>query len=142
MPRELTSAEVDDLLSRDVVARLASIDDNGYPHVTPIWFLWHQGRFFMTSYSTRAHVQRCIKNPRAGLVIDVEDPLRQDGERPNRQVRVIGNATVAEDHSYAWTRRIRGRYIGDVDESPNQQPARQRSVIELRPVSVVAVASV
>ena len=38
MVRQLVNDEIDDLLSLGVVARLATIDTAGYPHVTPIWF--------------------------------------------------------------------------------------------------------
>lgn len=36
----LTPDQVDDLLGRDVVAHLATLDADGYPHVTPLWFIW------------------------------------------------------------------------------------------------------
>jgi nitroimidazol reductase NimA-like FMN-containing flavoprotein (pyridoxamine 5'-phosphate oxidase superfamily) len=37
MVRPLTEEEIDGLLARDVVARVATIDASGYPHVTPLW---------------------------------------------------------------------------------------------------------
>ncbi|MDE1673218.1 pyridoxamine 5'-phosphate oxidase family protein [Nocardia gipuzkoensis] len=93
--RTLRESEITDLLTRDVVAHLATIDTAGYPHITPLWFLWLDGRFYLTSYADRPHLERMRSNPRVGLVIDVEDALRADGERPNRQVRVIGTASLA-----------------------------------------------
>ena len=39
MPRPLNDEEIADLLTSDTVARLATIDANGYPRVTPLWFL-------------------------------------------------------------------------------------------------------
>jgi nitroimidazol reductase NimA-like FMN-containing flavoprotein (pyridoxamine 5'-phosphate oxidase superfamily) len=38
--RPLREEEIAGLLARDVVARVATIDADGYPHVTPLWFLW------------------------------------------------------------------------------------------------------
>ena len=67
----------------------ATIDRDGYPHVTPIWFIWQDGRFYLTSYSTRPHVRRCIENPRCGLVVDSEYRSRSDCERPYRDRSVI-----------------------------------------------------
>lgn len=117
--RRLERPEIDALLNLDVVARLATIDSDGYPHVTPIWFLWESGRFHLTSFSTRPHLRRIARNPKVGLVIDIEGELRTDGERPNRQVRVIGDASIAERA---------------VDQ--------QRSLIVVTPRDIVGVASV
>lgn len=37
--RRLDAAEIEELLSRDLVAHLATVDADGYPHVVPLWFL-------------------------------------------------------------------------------------------------------
>lgn len=143
VPRQLTIAEIAALLQGDLVARLATIDSDGYPHVTPIWFVWRDGSFFLTSHSTRPHVRRCTQNPRVGLGIDVEQPLRADGERPNQQVRVVGEATVTDDHDRQWTNLIRRRYTGADSAGPVcDVGAAARSVIQVRPSGMVAVASV
>lgn len=144
MVRSLQNAEIAELLDADVVARLATIDVDGYPHVTPIWFLWVAGAFYLTSYTDRPHLQRIRTNPRVGLVVDVEDELRADGERPNRQVRVIGNATLSVDTSSIWTQRIRRKYI-DHTVAPgaaHSNPVRERVLITVLPHDVTAVASI
>jgi Pyridoxamine 5'-phosphate oxidase len=142
VPRQLTAAEIETLLQRDLVARFATTDRDGYPHVTPIWFVWQDGRFYLTSYSNRPHVRRCIENPRCGLVVDSEECLRSDGERPNRQVRVIADAVVRPDRDRRWTALIRRRYVSNVGSPLDRWPDRDRSVIELHPKKMVAVASV
>ncbi|MCC3331050.1 pyridoxamine 5'-phosphate oxidase family protein [Nocardia abscessus] len=142
--RPLRESEIADLLTRDVVAHLATIDSAGYPHITPLWFLWLDGRFYLTSYADRPHLERIRSNPRVGLVLDVEDALRADGERPNRQVRVIGTASLALDPACAWTERIRTKYISD-DIAPGvaqRDLERARVVITVVPSQITAVASV
>ncbi|MGW5106724.1 pyridoxamine 5'-phosphate oxidase family protein [Nocardia sp. NPDC004123] len=142
--RSLESPEVGELLSLNVVAHLATVDAEGYPHVTPIWFLWSDGVFVLTSYSGRPHLGRIMRNPKVGLVIDVEGALRTDGERPNRQVRVIGDAKVSNDSNAFWTHRIRAKYI-DVSTAPGAVgwvPDRQRMLITITPRKITAVASV
>ncbi|MGY2023850.1 pyridoxamine 5'-phosphate oxidase family protein [Nocardia gipuzkoensis] len=142
--RTLRESEITDLLTRDVVAHLATIDTAGYPHITPLWFLWLDGRFYLTSYADRPHLERMRSNPRVGLVIDVEDALRADGERPNRQVRVIGTASLAPDPAGTWTERIRTKYIsGDIAPGIAQRDlGRARVVITPVPSQITAVASV
>ncbi|WP_280251739.1 pyridoxamine 5'-phosphate oxidase family protein [Nocardia abscessus] len=142
--RTLRESEIADLLTRDVVAHLATIDSAGYPHITPLWFLWLDGRFYLTSYAVRPHLERMRSNPRVGLVIDVEDALRADGDRPNRQVRVIGTACLAPDSAGTWTERIRTKYISD-DIAPGiaqRNLGRARVLITVVPSRITAVASV
>ncbi|MFB7719041.1 pyridoxamine 5'-phosphate oxidase family protein [Nocardia sp. NPDC056100] len=142
--RRLEPDEIDALLNLDVVARLATIDSDGYPHVTPIWFLWESGRFHLTSSSTRPHLRRIARNPKVGLVIDIEGELRADGERPNRQVRVVGDASVTPDPGGQWTRRIRAKYIdGSIAPGIAERAVHQeRSLIGITPREIVGVASV
>ena len=74
------------------VAYLATLGKDGFPHVTPIWFVWEDGAFYMTSLTEKAHVGRLERDPRASICVEVEEPERADGERPNRSVRATGPA--------------------------------------------------
>jgi Pyridoxamine 5'-phosphate oxidase len=42
-PRRMTAEEIDALVSAAVPARLATIDRDGFPHATPLWFIWADG---------------------------------------------------------------------------------------------------
>ncbi len=132
------------LLVADVPARLATLDRQGFPHVAPLWFIWTDGAFFLTSFPDRLHVRRLERDPRAGICVDVEAPEREDGERPNRQVRAVGSAELFADDRGVWTRRITRKYItGAVAaERAEQRAAQPRTVIRLAPARLVAVASV
>lgn len=143
-PRRLDAGEIEALLALDVPARLATLDRTGFPHVTPLWFVWEDGAFFMTSVADRPHLHRLRGNPRAGIVVDTEDPERPDGQRPNRQVRATGTATVFPDDHAAWTTRITKKYIRGpgAATSADARAADERVVICLRPTRLVAVASV
>jgi hypothetical protein len=77
---------------------------------------------------------RCVHGPEE----------RADGQRPNRQARAIGDATLFADNRGDWTRRITKKYVrgeaaGDV---VGARTADERAVICLRPTKLVAVASV
>ena len=75
-PRPLTPDEIEALLAADVPGRLATLDRHGFPHVTPLWFIWADGAFHLTSLPDRAHVRRLERDPRAGICIDLEEPER------------------------------------------------------------------
>lgn len=143
-PRRLDAEEIETLLALDVPAHLATLDTAGFPHVTPLWFAWEDRAFFMTSIADRPHLRRLAHNRRAGLGIDVEEPERADGQRPNRQVRAIGEAELFPDHDATWTKRITAKYVrgATAAERIAARAADERVVICLRPRALVAVSSV
>lgn len=143
-PRRLSADEVEALLALDVPAHLATLDTDGFPHVTPLWFLWDDGAFYMTSIADRPHLKRLQANPRAGLVVAVEDPERVDGQRPNQQARAIGDAELFLDEGASWTRRVTGKYIRGpgATASAVARAADERIVIRVRPIRLLAVGSV
>lgn len=133
-------------MGSDVVAHLATLDADGYPHVTPIWFHWDGEAARMTSLPNKPHVLRLRHDARAGLVVDAEDSERSDGQRPNQQVRIVGNAVLSDDVNGSWTRAITRCYLhgpgAEEKTRARSGHARVPVVIELRPPTVVAVASV
>lgn len=143
-PRRLKPAEIEALLALDVPARLATLDQEGFPHVTPLWFLWQDGAFYMTSIIDRPHLRRLAHDRRAGLCVDTEDPERPDGHRPNRQLRAIGHAELFPDAGGEWTTRITNKYVrgSAAPKSAASRAADDRLVICLQPSKLVAVASV
>lgn len=62
-PRRLSQMEIAELLAGDHVARLATVGDEGYPDVTPLWFLYDQGSFYLASDADRPHLARIRSNP-------------------------------------------------------------------------------
>jgi hypothetical protein len=76
--------------------------------------------------------------------VDVEDPERDDGQRPNRQVRAIGEATLFGDRGGEWTRRITEKYVRGpaAEHRVAARVADERIAIRLRPTRLIGVASV
>lgn len=134
--RRLTKAEVEQLLNADMPARLATLDPEGYPRVVPIWFVWSEGAFHMTSVPERVHVQDLRRDPRAAICIDIEDRRT----RHNMQLRGRGIASVSHDHR-DWTRRITRKYVrgrkGAADAE--RRAAMTRVHIELRPERLTSI---
>ena len=98
----------------------------------------------MPSIVDRPHLRRLLNNPKAGLCIDVEDSERTNGQRPNRQVRAIGNAELFTDHRAQRTSQITEKYVRGpaAAEHIAARAADERLVISLRPTRLIAVASV
>ena len=143
-PRQLGTDEIEQLLACDVPAHLATLDNGGFPHVTPLWYIWTNGAFYMTSIADRPHLRRLRRDPRAGICVDLEDPECADGQRPNRQVRATGTAELLADNGAVWTTRITEKYVrgAAAAERVKARSGDERALIRLRPRRLIAVASV
>ena len=109
--RPLTRQERADLTSLAIPAHLATLDPAGFPRIIPIWFLWEEEIFYLSSGPQSRHVQDLARDPRAGLCITVEESQTETGYRPFRQIMVRGKASVQPDTDASWARKLIGKYI-------------------------------
>src|SRR5579884_1604064 len=133
--RSLTQQEITDLLNLAIPAHLATLDPAGFPRITPIWFLWEDGIFYMSSGYERQHVHDLTRDPHTGLCIGVEEGQTPGGSRPYRQIIVRGYAQVQPDTDERWARKLILKYItGPAGELRAQKSAgKPLVVIMLRP---------
>jgi hypothetical protein len=106
----MTDAERDDFLNQPgILCRIATIQADGGPHVTPIWYLYEEGKVFLTPRLESAWRRHIERDPRVALTID-----DQDG--PYRKVVIEGLAQLeyGPGDDDAWRdlyRRIARRYV-------------------------------
>ncbi len=136
----LSRDERDALLERDIPAHVATLDGRGYPRLTPLWFLYEDGVFYMTSVRGKTHLMDISRDPRVSLIVEEEDP---PGARTYRRVKVVGRASLADDDQGRWTRRITLRYLRGPDGPPaaDRRASRDRVLIALRPDRLIATRS-
>jgi len=134
--RRLSNAEISELLALDVPAHLATIDPDGYPRITPLWFLWDGEAFVMTSVAGYPHLRNLERDPRAAICVDTEEP---SGRRANRRIRARGRAELLPDDG-DWTRRITRKYVqgAEGEAAADRRAAMKRVVIRVRPESLLA----
>ena len=65
--RKLTPAEVKEFLAEPVVARIATIDENGVPYVTPVWQEWDGEAFWIVPRERAAWIAHIKNNPNVGI---------------------------------------------------------------------------
>jgi nitroimidazol reductase NimA-like FMN-containing flavoprotein (pyridoxamine 5'-phosphate oxidase superfamily) len=104
--RVLSDEEVAELLSLDISAHLATLDEDGFPRITPIWFLWQDGTFYMTSVEGARQLRDLARDPRACLGIDAEERTTASGIRRHRRLMGRGRAGISNDKDGEWTRLI------------------------------------
>ena len=70
-PPILSPAEIDELLSKNLIANLATLDNDGGIHILPMWFL-RIGNDICIPTSHHTHKYRNLKaRPRASVMIDI-----------------------------------------------------------------------
>src|SRR5215472_14056558 len=130
--RPLTPQEIADLAALAIPAHLATLDPAGFPRIIPIWFLWEDGSFYLSSGPQSRHVQDLARDRRAGLCITIEESQTETGYRPFRQIMVRGRADVLPDTNASWARKLISKYIAG-------EAGRLRAELEAKKPHVVIV---
>ena len=138
---QLSKPAVQALLELDVPLRLGTIDQRGFPRVTPIWFLYDDGVFYMSSVVGKRHLRDLERDPRASVRIDVEEPIAVGGVRRNQQVGGRGFAELRPDREGEWTRRITLKYVTGPEGAARAtlRAAQPRVLIVFRPEKLEAI---
>jgi PPOX class probable F420-dependent enzyme len=128
--------QVEGFLDGHHLARLATIDAGGYPHVTVMWYLYDRGHFYMTTTTTRVKYHNVRRTPRVGFEID-SDPFRR---------ALVVKADVAgfiREDLAQWNRRIAARYVepDGLDAQVAELLRAPRVILDLVPVAVVRTGS-
>ena len=67
----MTTAELERFLGQERVLRLATIDEDGWPAVVPVWFVWHGGAFWVWNLDRAKRTRRLeAHDTRVAVVVD------------------------------------------------------------------------
>jgi PPOX class probable F420-dependent enzyme len=102
---ELTD-ELRGFLTERRYAVLATHDADDLTHLTPIWFLFDDDRFYFESSSTSRKVQNVGRDSAASVVVDARDPGRERWVSASGPVEVLRG-----DEARGLNARIRSRYL-------------------------------
>ncbi len=95
------------LLAGTRTAKLATVRQDGRPHVAPIWFDLDGHTLVFTTGETTVKGKALRRDPRVSLCVDDERP-------PFAFVTIEGTVRISEDLAELrhWATRIGGRYMG------------------------------
>jgi PPOX class probable F420-dependent enzyme len=109
----MDTQEVDDFLAEGNLARLAVLDDNGWPYIQPIWYQWdpEQQVFWIVARQKSVWATFLKNDGRAALSID-------GNTKPYKKVSVQGTAEIVEEPNVGgqWVpmaEKMAGRYLGE-----------------------------
>jgi len=108
MPSMADAEWRDFLTSQPRTAKLATVRQDGRPHVAPIWFALDGDEIIFTTGEDTIKGKAIRRDARVCLCVDDERP-------PFAFVMIEGTATVSEDPEELrdWATRIGGRYMGE-----------------------------
>jgi PPOX class probable F420-dependent enzyme len=109
------------------VATLATLDPDGRPQLTEVWFLADDGELKISLNTSRQKVRNLQRDPRCSvLLLDLANPYRY--------VELRGDADITPDDDYAFADRLGAKYGADLRE--NDGPGETRVVVTVRPARV------
>ena len=65
--RGLTPEEVAEFLAGPVVARIATVDEDGFPYITPVWQEWRDGAMYIIPREKTVFVKHLKTNPKVAI---------------------------------------------------------------------------
>lgn len=102
---QLSKEEVDEVLEKAQVGRIATRNENGYPYVVPVHFIVYQGKIYIHGLIKGQKISNLIKNNKVGFEVDEMGEIIPDNTNPCdtntafRSVIVLGTAKMIEDVS-------------------------------------------
>jgi nitroimidazol reductase NimA-like FMN-containing flavoprotein (pyridoxamine 5'-phosphate oxidase superfamily) len=66
----MTPDELDAFLAEERVLRLATVDEDGWPAVVPVWFVWHDDAFWVWNLTRAKRTDRLRAGTRVAFVVD------------------------------------------------------------------------
>jgi PPOX class probable F420-dependent enzyme len=132
----LTASERDALLEGVQHARIGTNRGDGWWHITPIWYVWENGRFRHTLGAGRRHLRNLRRDPHATVCVDQDPRLTQGSEAGARAAICFGTADLSTDEGLIRdvTERILVRYLGP-DATAYLDPimAEGRTIVTITP---------
>ncbi len=120
-----------DLLSyeKKSFAHLATVQPDGTPQVTPVWFDTAGDLLRINTAAGRVKHRNMTKN--ASVAIAISDPAN-----PYRYIQIRGKVvSVTEEGADAHIDSLAKKYLGQ-DKYPYRQPGEKRVLFEIEPTSV------
>jgi hypothetical protein len=91
------------LLDQPLIGRISVIDDEGYPHTIPIWFIRDGDDVMFISSRGGQKIRSIQANPKGALTVG-GDPYRSEG------YLLKGEFAIEEDPEHRWLKAITYRY--------------------------------
>lgn len=113
-----------ELLQKPVIVRMAVVDQNGYPHVVPVWFGMDGDDVIIFGYRNTRKVDFLKVNPKGSVQIG--------GDPAGNGYLLKGDFTLEDDPDNYWAKKITYAY------EPTREAA-EKSLAEWIPAGLVVM---
>lgn len=119
-----------DLFKKKSFASFATIDSNGFPHVTPVWIDFDGENLLINTVEGRLKERNIRNNKKVGLSI-------MDPDDPYRHLSIQGKVVeTTKENAVEHIDDLAKKYMG-VDEYPNRsQEEGDRIILKISPNKV------
>ncbi|MEE4240864.1 MAG: pyridoxamine 5'-phosphate oxidase family protein [Desulfopila sp.] len=102
--------EIEKILKRARIGRLATLGGDGFPYITPLNYVWHNGSVYFHCSHQGEKIDNIRRNPRVCFEVDI--PLSYLGREYDR------NRPACAVHQFYHSVIIRGtaEFVEDIDE--------------------------
>jgi len=144
----MSKAEMDTFLEQKLVARFTSIRPDGYPHTTPLWYVWDgEALWFLLGAGAhpRQHIRNLEQNPKLCVVIDRDARPEHGGWADAQGVVVRGTVELSRDEKLQaeMMQKALRKYFGSEGEHhveaalEDGKPGKNRVIVKVKPEQII-----
>ncbi len=126
----MSPEELDTFLAASRNAIVCTINPDGSPQMSPIWFVWENGRIYFSTTKHRLKIRNLERDPRIALIVDEPGP-------PQQTVTFRGVVDPIEDGLGTVTERIANKYTPDGSGYPSIAATPGRVVVSFKPAKAL-----
>lgn len=127
------------LLGGTKTGKLATVRQDGRPHVVPVWFHMDGDKIVFNTGKHSVKARNMLRDPRVSITVDDQAP-------PYSFVTVEGTVSISEDREETlhWATRIGGRYMGQdrAEEFGKRNAAEGELTVKITPSKILAYKNV
>jgi PPOX class probable F420-dependent enzyme len=129
---KLTPDEQRELLESERIATVASLGQNGWPHLMPLWYVLRDGDIWIYTYAKSQKVRNLERDPRATLLLETGHEYSE-----LRGVMIEADAYISRerDRVFEVAKQLTLRYAdgletieGDAAEALRNQAAKRVAI--------------
>ena len=116
--RKLTPEEIVEFLAGPVVARVATVDEEGLPYITPVWEEWDGAALWIVPHERSVWVRHLLTHPQVAISCALDNSpytrrphARQGGDRGRPRTHAGQVPGGGQPHGGALSRRAGPEYL-------------------------------
>lgn len=134
----LSPTDLDELLGRPVLARLATIGADGFPSIVPVWIEWDGSAAWIVARARSAFVEDIRQDPRVCVSVIADDDPNRRAQLFGR-IQLVGPPGPLAGQALEIALRMARRYEGESGPAYIERSVGwERQLLRLEPLRVVS----